>query len=378
MGVYDQYLLQELQRNRIGEGFQTLGLGLTQMMKQRQLQEKSEKDFETKLAGSNLAPAKPGQQADFTISGQGYTYHVPKAQRIEKALDLGFRVANPGEEGVDLYGMGQEQYIQIDPDKGVKDSIGQEIEKERQLLELKEEFKERGEKRKIKQKKKTELATQKENFQITVNLAGNMWDRFKEQIEEGGAIAGGGIKGGIRTLATALPEEIGGLESTRAFPGQRTESSLALSRVVTGQNRVVKAIFNRLAETFPDRGDSLPSAAQKIDQSVINAYGLYKARIKAGISDEALSKLTNDQANNMNSEINQIMMSLPVEPLNDEEKKEAYAIIEQILGPEDTKKYKVGRFRTRKGKDVIEEAKQRVLGQQNNKVRKFKIRRKIK
>jgi len=100
--------------------------------------------------------------------------------------------------------------------------------------------------------------------------------KLQEQGGKGGLIEGG--KGVFRRLVKDPTAK--GIAS---FPGQRRESALALNNVLTGQNRAIKGVIDMILKTFPDELDQPGPAAQKIAQTMTNAFRLLKAGTLKGL-----------------------------------------------------------------------------------------------
>ena len=148
----------------------------------------------------------------------------------------------------------------------------------------------------------------------TVNLFKNLWDRKKEQLGTSGA---GVLVGTGKQIAAKA--RVPGFESTAAFEGQRAETAMALNRIVTGQNRLVKSIYDRLLASLPDENDTESYARAKLEQSIRNAYGLQKAM-------RAYGNLTPEEMENIGGSIN------PDAVLTGEDEVAIQALMKQVFG----------------------------------------------
>jgi len=124
------------------------------------------------------------------------------------------------------------------------------------------------------------------NFKKTVSQFKQLVAQFKGKLEEQGGFSGfpGAALGGAAQFADKL---FGGFVNiaprSAAFPGQVTETVLALNSILTGQNRVIEGIIERIESTLISGTDTEAGAIQKIKQSLSNALRLSKALEVAGI-----------------------------------------------------------------------------------------------
>ena len=155
-------------------------------------------------------------------------------------------------------------------------------------------------------------------------LFSNLWDRKKEQLGSTGSgpLVGAAKKGLAKIRAP-------GGEATAAYAGQVTETAAALNRIVTGQNRVVESIYNRLAASLPDIWDTETYAKTKLEQSIRNSYGLMKAVRKRGIN---LSNYSDEDLANPDSDISQHMASMAPEALDARDNAELQGILDRVFG----------------------------------------------
>jgi len=349
---------------------------LEQQKQQLALENQRATDTAAMAAYKNkLSVVEPGTPGATQIGSKSYAEVLPgDVEYTDKANDLGFMPSTEEGKGLDLFGTGK-LYTQIDPGKSGEDDLTwKEKEDYKYDLSLKKEDVLAG--RKTKRETQKQIAKTELGFDRTMELMGRLWDRHKEQIAEGEnlGLTGGGVRGRIRTLVSGIdPEYVKGLEATRAFGGQVTESALAMNGIVTNQNRVIKAVFTLLRKTLPsEKGtDSSASAAKKIEQSVFNAFGLRQAARKAGVTRESIAAQSDAQLDDPNSAINQLFGSLTIEKkLTEVNEEEAFAILDRVLGTEDAKKYKVGRWRNykqgkvSKGVDAIKAAKDKIFGKE--------------
>jgi hypothetical protein len=186
---------------------------------------------------------------------------------------------------------------------------------------------------KIASKQKQEVQKFKTNFGRVETLMGRMFAQFKGGLLEGGVFRGGGvIKGNVKRIAGKL--KIPGFELTDAFSGQKFETALTLNSILTGQNRVIRGVLQNILTTLPEATDTETFAAQKIEQSIRNSFGLTKAMQRAGINKEFIKKLSDKELNDPNSNINQQIQGLSPAELTPDEEAELDAILDRILNVE--------------------------------------------
>ena len=193
---------------------------------------------------------------------------------------------------------------------------------------------------KVRGKEEKERRDVEFNFRKVVNLLGNTVGQMKGKFEEQknipvpsfgleGFDVGGPLKGAIGKGAAGL--KIPGFEKTGAFVGQRNETTFALNSILTGQNRVIKGVTERIAQTLPDEFETPASMNEKVKQTVFNSFGLFKALQAKGFNKEFFAGLSDDDAENPNSQINQQISQMQFEPLDEAERQQAEEIANSII-----------------------------------------------
>ena len=66
--------------------------------------------------------------------------------------------------------------------------------------------------------------------------------------------------------------ELEGFPMTKAYIGQRIETGLALNKIITGYNRVIKDVFNRVLKTLPTDTRLTEDMEAKVAQSILNSF----------------------------------------------------------------------------------------------------------
>ena len=167
-------------------------------------------------------------------------------------------------------------------------------------------------------------------FQKVENLMSNVVGQFKASLQETG---GGGLLG-WRGIGGKIAGETGKMKEfamTSAYQGQLTETAAALNSIITGQNRIIESMVERIIKTLPQSGDSGTHMVNKVRQSLRNSYGLMKAMRGQGMTTEYLESLPDDQFQNPDSELNQTINSLNPQPLTVEEEAKIDGIVERVL-----------------------------------------------
>lgn len=182
------------------------------------------------------------------------------------------------------------------------------------------------------------------NFNTTAQLMSGLVSQAKAKGEEQGGLGlGAGIIGGFNSFFKN-PD----FSATASFPGQKRETALALNRVITGQNRVIKGVVQMINETLPDEFDPGPVIAQKIAQSLTNAYKLTKAINDGVVSVDKLDKLRGaDQGAQVRALLaNEIALS-------PKEQKELDNIIKTVLDTPAEKKRQLPGFENKSGNNTL-------------------------
>jgi hypothetical protein len=98
-----------------------------------------------------------------------------------------------------------------------------------------------------------------------------------------------------------FPGIFGNIRAGLSFPktgrikaefGQQMETALAQSRVLTGQNRVIKSLINNLRKSLPQGTDTTEQVASKIIQSLTNSYKVFSAARRHGFTLADLNRMT--------------------------------------------------------------------------------------
>ena len=175
-------------------------------------------------------------------------------------------------------------------------------------------------------RREQEVTAAARDFSKTAYLFRNTWDRKKEQL---GSMGAGPIIGRAKEMGAAL--QVPGQEATAAYDGQVTETALALSRIVTGQSRLVESVFERIARSLPNARDTEPYAKRKLEQSVRNAYGLLKSMREYGTVDR-LQNATDEEIKDRNSDVNREISSLAPSPLDENDERQIQEILKVVFG----------------------------------------------
>jgi len=136
------------------------------------------------------------------------------------------------------------------------------------------------------------------NFEKAVNLFSGIIAQVKGQGEEQGGLGlMPGLKGAFR-VAIKDPE----FSRTASAYGQRAETAFAMNSILTGQNRVIKGVVNMILRSLPGQFDPDTVAAAKVAQSVRNSFMITRAFEQAGITQDVLNKMSQDELDNLNIE----------------------------------------------------------------------------
>lgn len=141
-------------------------------------------------------------------------------------------------------------------------------------LELKE-FKTKEEE-KILNKIKADQAVMKQNFGKVSALMENLVSRWKAAAKEKEGIPLQEKTGLSSMLVGGVIRKfhLTGKPHTTAYPGQRIETAMAMSRIITGGARVIRSVINKLMETLPEDDAIVENMQQKVAQTLTNAYRL--------------------------------------------------------------------------------------------------------
>jgi hypothetical protein len=148
----------------------------------------------------------------------------------------------------------------------------------------------------------------------------------------------GNLKGEIGLLGHKLKpewESFKKFSQVKRYKGQLNETAFAMVGILTGQNRMIEGIYNRVVGTLPGEfGETLLSGAGKLEQSLRNTYGFVKAIQDAGID---LDKYSDEDLMNPDSEINQRLGNISPLPLTDEEDKQIEDLVFEMITVEPAK-----------------------------------------
>jgi len=108
--------------------------------------------------------------------------------------------------------------------------------------------------------------------------------------------------------------------------GQSAETTFALNSILTGQNRVIKGITEKITKSIPGGLDPSTFVADKTAQSISNAFRLRKALKEAQLTPEVLRNMDSEEFNQLDAEelINSVTLTSDEERLLNE-------IIESVL-----------------------------------------------
>ena len=184
---------------------------------------------------------------------------------------------------------------------------------------------------------------QKTNFIKVTGLMSRLISQVKGAGEEQGGL--GLLPGAVGALGVFFKFDKFG--RTSAVAGQITEATFALNSILTGQNRVIKGVTERISATLAGRFDPSTFVASKTSQTIRNSFILSKAIEKAGITPEVLAGLKGRKIKFGGREVEEIDLSeigIDIEKviagitLSDEEEEELDAVIKTVLASPATKR----------------------------------------
>lgn len=164
-----------------------------------------------------------------------------------------------------------------------------------------------------------------QNFRKVVGQFASLIAQSKAKMQQQGGE--GGLSAGLKGKARVLMKDPKA-SAIAAFPGQVTETTLALNPVLTGQNRVIKGITEKISETLPGEYDPPTFIAQKTAQSLTNAYRITKAMNDLGITPETFVDMSDEELEAAGREIAEEANSLFLGP---EEEQYIEATIQEVL-----------------------------------------------
>ena len=177
---------------------------------------------------------------------------------------------------------------------------------------------------KAKGKEKAEELKRGRQLKETVNAFRGVVSQYKGMIEERAGGETGLIPGLIGAAKAKTFQK--GVPRTAAFEGQRTETTFRLNSILTGQNRVIRGVIGMIQETLPTRLDPADMAAQKVAQSISNAYKLTKAFKQSGLSPDNLNAMSQEELDNI--PVESLVSGYDLSPI---ENKELEALISDVL-----------------------------------------------
>lgn len=139
---------------------------------------------------------------------------------------------------------------------------------------------------------KEKLKRQRQFRETTAAFRGIV-GQYKGMVAEREDMETGLIPGAIGALKAKTFQK--GVPRTAAFEGQRTETTFRLNSILTGQNRVIRGVVGMIQATLPTRFDPADMAAQKVAQSVTNAYKLTRAFKEGGFTTDVLNKMSQEE-----------------------------------------------------------------------------------
>jgi len=182
----------------------------------------------------------------------------------------------------------------------------------------------------------TQVAQAETSFGKIANLMGRTVSQYMGKLSEQG---GGGILKGAKGVAMSAIKRPG-YEITGAYSGQKFETALALNSLLTGQNRVIEGVLQKIMTTLPDDFETESYMVQKVAQSLYNSYALWKAMQRAKLTKEYFDQWTDEELEDLDSEPNQRISNLNVVPLTQEEIKAFEPFVQKVIDSPQAKKWK--------------------------------------
>lgn len=163
---------------------------------------------------------------------------------------------------------------QVDPATGLRKEVikdnpaykrweTRQAQKEKAALDIQTTWQ-----REITKNRKTAM----ENFNAVSGLLQNTVAVWKAAAQEKEAK---GLPKGIISKHTGKVAEafdLPGLPHTKAYPGQQIETSMAMSKIITGGSRIIKSVINQLMKTLPTDNRRTPDMEAKIGQTFRNTF----------------------------------------------------------------------------------------------------------
>ena len=112
--------------------------------------------------------------------------------------------------------------------------------------------------------------TAMENFSTVAALLQNTVAVWKASAAEKQLVPAGLAARGVGGAAKLL--DLPGFSQTKAYEGQVIETSMALSKIITGGSRIIKSVINQLANTLPKDNGRYDDMKALISQSFRNSF----------------------------------------------------------------------------------------------------------
>lgn len=171
-------------------------------------------------------------------------------------------------------------------------------------------------------KQGADLSEKKSNFGRVVSSLERAMSQLKGGMQENAA--GSLMKGLSGDLRIFFKRP--GVGRAASYDAQINETSLAMNNILTGQNRVIKGVVSMIKSTFPSRKAPEDQIAGLMAQTIENAYGIYKAFEKAGLTPDDLRLKTQQELNDIN--VRDLVARLQLTP---EELQEREEFVNQVL-----------------------------------------------
>jgi len=187
-------------------------------------------------------------------------------------------------------------------------------------------------------KQTEEFITSTKNLNRVINLFSTLTSQLKGKAEEQGGLgilpSIRGQFGAFRTSLTGKKPGEPGFGRTKAFEGQLEEVAIGMSPILTGQNRIIKGIVAMIKNTLPTGNEEESIAAQKIAQSLTNAFKLTIAFKRNLLSPDEVQALNTKEDNVVQEQIQGLANGIA---LNSQEQAVLQQIIQDVLSAEPSK-----------------------------------------
>lgn len=149
-------------------------------------------------------------------------------------------------------------------------------------------------KKEITKNKKTAM----ENFSVVQGLSQQLVGVWKAAaIEKGAKKIPKGLLSKVMS-GVADKFELEGYPMSKAYMGQVIETGLALNKIITGYNRVIKDVFNRVLKTIPTDTGIVEDMEAKITQTIRNSFARSVGR---ELSKEEIAHIDSKIRNTLNT-----------------------------------------------------------------------------